>query len=127
MHRALLGICLAMTAATGAAAAPLTGEWGGDRTRLTLTAAGAVLRQDCAEASFGPVAPDAGGRFSAAGRFAADGPGPQAGDAPAGGVAARFDGHVAGDTLHLTIRAEGAPPQRLTLVAGKQVKLIRCY
>lgn len=122
----MLGVCLAMTGAT-AAATPLTGEWGGDRTRLTLTADGAVLRQDCAEASFGPVAPDAGGRFSAAGRFAAAGPGPQAGDAPASGVPARFDGHVAGDTLHLTILPQGGAPQRLTLIAGRQVKLIRCY
>lgn len=122
-HVLLLGF-LAMTG-SASAAAPL-GEWGGDRAMLTIGPDGATLRQDCAEGRFGPVNPDGKGAFVAKGSYDAAGPGPQAGDA-AGGRPARYEGHIAGDTLHLVIHPAEGPVQKLTLIRGQRQKLIRCY
>lgn len=109
-----------------AAAAPLQGQWGGDRTILQLDERGGRIEQDCASGTFaGPIRADARGHFTANGRFDDHQPGPQREDAT--GTAARFDGHVAGNTLHLSIHIGTEPPRRLTLVAGQAVKLLRCY
>ena len=120
---ALFGIA-AMTA--GASAPPLLGQWGGPGVNLTFGADGARLEQDCASGSFGPVRADARGHFKTSGRFEAYGPGPQRADETPGGNAA-FEGQLAGDTLHLTIRPAGGAPQQMTLLRGKRAKLIRCY
>lgn len=118
----------AMIGAAGASAAPppLQGQWGGDRTLLQLSEMGGRLDQDCASGEFaGPVRPDAKGHFTAVGRFDEHQPGPQREDMT--GTPARFEGHVAGNTLHLAIHVGSAPPRRFTLVAGQGVKLLRCY
>lgn len=126
MRDVWLVVATMMAMSGGAAdAQPLGGDWGGDRTILTFTAAGASLRQDCADGDIaGPVTPDAAGRFSVAGTYAAHDGGPQREDARPG--AARYDGHIAGDTLHLTIHPAHGDAQQLTLVARRAVKLIRC-
>jgi hypothetical protein len=124
VRHVLLPLLLLMT---GAAPAPvLLGDWGGDRTLLTISAAGATLRQDCAEGRFGPVRLDPRGAFATDGAYHAHGPGPQSGDAMEKDQA-RYEGKVAGDTLRLVIRPWGAPPQTLTLIRGHGQKLIRCY
>lgn len=124
MRHVILPLLLVMT--SSAAAAPLMGEWGGDRTMMTVSAKGATLHQDCAEGHFGPVKPDARGAFSIEGIYSPGGPGPQAGDAIGGGRA-RYEGRTKGDTLHLVIRTNDAPAQTLTLIRGQRQKLIRCY
>ena len=119
----LIGI--AMTG-TSEAKGPLTGGWGGDRTRLTLTAQGGKIEQDCGYGTIsGPVKPDRSGRFVAKGSFDAGhaGSGPQ--DADKRPAPATFTGHLVGDTLHLTIKGAGAP-QTLALKSGQGAKLIRC-
>ena len=121
MMAALIG-----SAGATAAPLPLQGQWGGDRTLLQFTDQGGRIDQDCANGQInGPVRPDANGRFSVSGRFADHQAGPQAEDFT--GVPARFEGHIAGTTLHLVIHIGDTPPRRLTLVAGQAVKLLRCY
>lgn len=122
MMAALIGAA----GATAAPSTPLQGQWGGDRTILQLTETGGRIDQDCASGELaGPVRPDSRGNFSVNGRFTDHQPGPQAEGAT--GAPARFDGHVAGNNLHLSIHIGDAPPRRLTLVAGQGVKLLRCY
>lgn len=115
----------------GGVAAPLTGQWGGERTLLMLTPQGGRIEQDCASGQIlGPVRPDAGGHFSVAGRFAEHGPGPQTEPEVPGDVAGqpvRFEGRVVGNRIELVIHQANAQPRLLTLVAGQAVKLIRCY
>ena len=120
---ALLGIA-AMTA--GASAPPLLGQWGAPGANLTIGADGARLDQECGSGSFGPVQADARGHFKTSGRFEMYQPGPQRADETPGGNAA-FEGTVAGDTLHLTIRPASGAAQQMTLLRGKRAKLIRCY
>lgn len=124
----LLGIAAIMSGAS-APKASLAGIWGGPDAALTLTADGGRLEQGCASGSFGPVRPDARGRFKVAGRFEAYEPGPQRVDEGGGPnqASAQFEGVVQGDTLRLTIRpAHGAAATHM-LVKGKRTKLIRCY
>lgn len=120
-------VVMALLGAAGpAAAAPLQGQWGGDRTIVQITETGGRIEQDCASGTFaGPIRADARGHFIASGRFDDHEAGSQREDAAA--TAARFEGHVAGNTLHLAIHIGTAPPRRLTLVAGQAVKLLRCY
>lgn len=125
MRHVILPLLLLMTG-HAAAAAPLEGTWGGDRTVLTISGEGASLRQDCADGRFGPVRLDLKGAFSIDGSYDAGGPGPQPGDA-VGGAPARYEGRLHGDTLRLVIRPPGAPAQTLTLRRGQGQKLIRCY
>ncbi|WP_313669929.1 hypothetical protein [Sandarakinorhabdus sp.] len=116
----------ALIGSTGAAAAPLIGQWGGDSTIVQLSESGGRIEQDCASGEFtGAARPDAKGHFSVPGHFTDHQPGPQAEDAR--GTPARFVGHVAGTTLHLAIHIGDAPPRRFTLVSGQGVKLLRCY
>jgi hypothetical protein len=126
MRIAMMIAALFGTAGATAAVPPLQGQWGGDRTILQLDQQGGRIDQDCASGQFaGPVRVDAKGHFTATGRFDDHQPGPQREDET--GTAARFEGHVAGNTLHLAIHVGSAPPRRLTLVAGQGVKLLRCY
>jgi hypothetical protein len=111
-----------------APAAPLGGEWGGDRALLTLSAEGATLREDCSEARFGTVTPDAKGRFTASGFITEARPGPQPGDQMGdGGRKARFEGVVQNGVMRLTITSGDQAPRTLTLISGQRVKPIRCY
>lgn len=125
--RILMMMAALLGAAGGSAAPPpLQGQWGGDRTILQLTEKGGRIDQDCASGEFsGPVRPDAKGHFTATGRFDDHQPGPQREDLS--GTPARFEGHVAGNTIHLAIHIGDTPPRQLTLVAGQAVKLLRCY
>jgi hypothetical protein len=104
----------------------LEGWWGGERTNLHFTAAGAQLEQDCATAEIaGSIRPDASGRFTASGRWRAES-GPTAGDRADPGRPARFTGHLEDDRLHLTVAVEGGETKQLLLERGRRVKLIRC-
>lgn len=111
------------------AAAPLpslAGVWGGDRANLQIAETGGRLTLDCASGSLpGELSPDAAGHFAVDGSWEAYKPGPQPGDALPATVPARFEGQLKGDTLHLVVKA-GGEERRLTLVRGRQVKLVRC-
>jgi len=108
--------------------APLTGDWGGPQVRLHLGEAGGRLDMSCASASIDtPVRPDAAGRFGATGRYESFTGGPTRADAPPSMVVAHFDGHVEGNSLHLSVRQHGVKTaENFTLERGRRVKLIRC-
>jgi hypothetical protein len=107
------------------AADPLSGQWAGERTNLTIESGRARIEQDCASGSFGPVRLDGRGHFSAQGVYQAEGPGPQAADT-ADFPPSSYEGVVTGDQMQLTVRPAGGAPFELTLVRGRAVKLVRC-
>lgn len=106
----------------------LTGEWGGLQVRLLLTETGGRLDLSCASASLDtPIRLDAAGRFGAKGRYESFSGGPTLEDVPPATTAAHFDGHVEGNTMHISIRREGEKTaERYILERGRRVKLIRC-
>lgn len=124
--RSLLAL-VAMTL-SGAAHPPLTGEWGGDRARLTLTATGGTIDRDCGSGTIkGPLRLDARHRFKASGTFEAYDPGPTPADVPPKLRPTLYRGTVNGDAMTLIIKVQGTPePTTLHLVRGKRIKVIRC-
>lgn len=112
---------------TAASATPaLQGVWSGDRHILTVTETGARLETDCAFAEFPAPALDAKGHFKVSGRFHPDTAGPQPGDTPATGQPASLEGSLDAGALTVTLAPKGSAPQKLTLLRGQRVKLIRC-
>ena len=127
IRNSLIAVC-AMTATGAPAAPPLAGEWGGDRSQLTITAAGGRIDYDCGSGTItGPVRLDAKNRFKANGRHEDYAGGPMQADAAPKTHATAYSGSLKGDTLVLTVKVSGeAKPRTLTLLRGKRVKLIRC-
>ncbi len=122
-----VGFC-AMTL-IAASQPPLTGEWGGDRARLTLTATGGRIDYDCGSGTIkGPLRLDAKSRFKANGDHEEYSPGPVSGDAKRVLHPTVYRGSLHADTITLVVQVSGEPkPRTLTLVRGKRIKLIRCY
>ena len=124
---AALLVALGIPQAALATAAPLTGNWAGDRVALSITSRGARITADCADGSIdGPLQPDRHGRFRANGNFASHRPGPQLADETVPAAATRFDGAVAGNTLALTITEPGGVSRKVTLVRNAHLKPVRC-
>ncbi len=113
---------------SGATHPPLTGEWGGDRARLILSAAGGQIERDCGSGTIkGPLHLDYRHHFKARGTFEAYSPGPSPADMVPGTRPAVYQGVINGDEMTLVIETEGAAePTTLHLVKGKRVKIIRC-
>jgi hypothetical protein len=107
---------------------PLTGEWGGPQVRLVLKDNGGTLELACASAHLGtPIRPDATGKFVADGTYESFSGGPVLADIPPKITAARFSGHIEGNTMHLSVWPSGEKTaQDYTLERGRRVKLIRC-
>lgn len=123
---ALLALC-AMTL-SGAAQPPLTGDWAGDRARLTLSPVGGTIEHDCGSGTIrGPLRLDAQNRFKAGGLFEEYASGPTPADAPPHMRPAVYRGTLDGDMLTLVVQIAGSTvPRTLHLVRGKRIKLIRC-
>ena len=122
---ALAAIVMTGTSA-GAAGEELQGVWSAPGALLTVGPDGAVFRQDCSEARFGPVLPDKSGAFRATGAWEDHAPGPQPADAPPPRQDAILEGQFRDDALVLTVRRAGGAAQSFTLLKGKRAKLIRC-
>ncbi len=130
----LLALCGALmlasqfvTGPAGAAvAAPLQGEWAGDRLRLAFDASGGMVETDCASGMLrGPVTVAGDGSFAATGTFWQHGGGPQRADEAA--TSAQYAGRVQDGIMTLSILPAGAPvPQVFRLQQGGRIKLIRC-
>lgn len=133
MSRCLVGLVMLCAAPLMSAAKPvspsgpvLTGLWGAPGIGLTLTAQGGRIEQSCARATFGPVQPDARGRFTASGTIEYYGAGPQAADSAPHVVSAAFSGQATAGTLELTVRPKGGKVERHSLIEGRRSKIIRC-
>jgi len=125
--RSLLAL-VAMTL-SGATHPPLTGEWGGDRARLILSATGGTLERDCGSGTIkGPLRLDARRSFRASGTFETNAPGPTPADAAPRLQPTLYSGTVTGDAMTLIVKIQGAAePMTLHLMRGKWVKIIRCF
>ena len=89
------------------ASPPLTGQWGGDRVRLTLDAAGGRIEYDCGEGTIDvPVRPAADGAFAVSGKHEEYASGPTTADRPPSSVVASYRGRV--DPTALTERLGGS-------------------
>ena len=110
------------------AAAPLSGQWGGDRSNLVIDARGGRIETDCGEGWInGPIIPNRTGQFVARGHFVVNAGGPEQMDRVDARKVATFKGTLSGRSLTLTVDAPNlSPPRRLTLVKDTQVKLFRC-
>ena len=124
-----ISVVLCAMTLIAAAQPPLTGEWGGDRARLMLTAEGGRIDYDCGSGAInGPLRLDVNGRFKANGNHEEYTSGPAAGDAPPKLRSTVYRGSLHGETLTLVVQVAGQPkPRTLTLVRGKRVKIIRCF
>ncbi|NNM77155.1 hypothetical protein HJG53_09600 [Sphingomonas sp. ID1715] len=119
----LTAAALGMSGAADASA--LEGQWGGPDAMLTIDAQGGELRQSCAGGRLTAFRIKKDGSFTAKGDFEAYGAGPQVADGAAA-KPARYAGRLAGETMLLTVTAQGST-QKLELTKGRRVKLIRCY
>ena len=132
MHHLKLSLVLAlltMTSTALLAAAPLSGEWGGDQVRLTLDATGGRIEYSCGAGTIDvPLQTDAQGHFSARGMHEARTPGPTRADSAPASQAATYRGRVDGDRMTLTVEVSGGgTPLQYNLIRGRSVKLIRCF
>jgi hypothetical protein len=126
LGRALLG-GIAMVSEL-ASAAPIEGQWAGDRLQLVIDSAGGRVEMDCASGRFpGPVMADAAGGFVVMGTFDQQQPGRQPADSAAKPGKARYVGELKEGGLRLTISSEGgAEPEVFNLRKGARIKLVRC-
>ncbi len=103
----------------------LAGVWGGDRTIVTFSKAGAQVQSDCSQGDIaGPLRLDTAGKFKAKGTYQAFSGGPQRADEAI--PTAIFSGHVSGKTMVLTIKPLGGLAHAVTLREGVRPKLVRC-
>ncbi|TRW17271.1 hypothetical protein [Glacieibacterium frigidum] len=116
-----------MTGASMTSAAPLIGEWSGDRATLTLTATGGRFVEDCAAATIdGPVSSDARGGFSARGHREIHTPGPQDADAPPPIRPVRFIARQTATGLALEVRDGDGTAHAYNLMPGRRFKRMPC-
>ena len=121
----ILAVAGIATAATGSSG--LEGKWAGDRLIMTVRPDGATIKSDCAHGAINqPLHLDRHLRFSAAGTFTADEAGPQRADVAVRAIPSKFRGQLAGDTLDLSIEAEGQELRKFKLQRGGTAKLVRC-
>jgi hypothetical protein len=100
------------------------GTWGGDRVILEVVAEGADVEFECARGRIDtPIELDAKGEFDLPGTFGAEGRGP-ARDGVAS--AARYRGHVEGDTMTLNVTVDGKEGGPYTLTRDRQSVLRKC-
>lgn len=111
-----------------ASAAPIEGQWAGDRLQLVIGPAGGRVEMDCASGRFpGPVMADAAGGFVAMGTFDQQQPGRQPADSSAKPGKARYVGELKEEGMRLTISSEGgAAPEVFNLRRDARIKLVRC-
>jgi hypothetical protein len=117
------------TACTTQPAADPAGAWGGDHIALSVTADGATLEYDCATGLIDEVvSPDAEGRFHALGSHDIGHGGPvKQGELPDRHPAS-YRGHIAGDTMTLTVTLtdRGMEVGTFELTRGAVPRIVRC-
>ncbi len=130
MIRSLL-LCLPLLASCAslpAAGVPVTGEWGGQQVRLSLTSAGGTLEYDCAAVTMtGPLMVHRDGNFTTEGTHSpgSGGPGIEGRAVPSYRV--HYSGNVRGNTITLQGRVEnGVLLGPFELRRGAEPMIFRC-
>ena len=130
MNRGLLfGLpLLAACAAVPAAGLPVTGAWGGEHVRLSLTSAGGTLEYDCAMGTMiGRLMTIRNGTFIAKGTHTPSRGGPQIHGQVLPSYRVRYSGSVRGNTMSLQGRVEnGVVLGPFSLRRGAGSNLVRC-
>ena len=105
----------------------LTGAWGGEHARLSLTSSGGAIEYDCAHGSLTePLRIDRAGRFTAAGLHVRGHGGPIRQGEAVDPVPALFHGAVAGDRLTLQVLAGTDTVGSFVLRQGGSTRLWKC-
>lgn len=117
-----------ITVATGPAAAPIAGSWGGQHISLELTPSGGEVEYDCAHGTVGKIVPDPKGRFDVAGTHVHERGGPIRRDEAPASLPVRFAGLVEGDEMELTVTstADGEVLGTFRLRRGRPARLMKC-
>ena len=116
----------ASAALSAAGRTPAPGAWGDDTLILEIASDGADVEFECARGRISkPITLDRRGDFDLPGTFAAEGHGPIREDAGSAGKA-RYGGHVAGDTLTLTVVVGDERMGPYTLTRGRRPILKKC-
>ena len=103
------------------------GTWGGEHAVLTVTAQGATLELDCANAAIGrPLLVDSGGNFRVEGALQVEHAGPVRDDETSHGRPATFEGHVSGDAMTFSMHISGQPKQTFRLQFHNRGRLMKC-
>ncbi|HWX53657.1 MAG TPA: hypothetical protein VN176_03600 [Verrucomicrobiae bacterium] len=104
-----------------------TGTWGGEHIVLTVSDKGAEVEFDCAHGAITqPMTLDKHGDFSVTGSFTPEHGGPVLRDENTPSAAARYSGHVAGDTMSLSITRGEEKIGTYTLTRGSHPMLRKC-
>jgi hypothetical protein len=122
------GLLLAVAARRVSASEGTLGKsvWGGDSAILEVVEGGANLEFDCARGRIeGPIRIDGHGDFDAPGTFTPEGPGPTRDD-DSSASKVRYQGHVKGETLQLTVRTDKEQIGSHTLTRDRQPILRKC-
>jgi hypothetical protein len=122
--------CAALAAACGnsmespASPDPVTGMWGGDRVRLTLSSNGGQLDFDCAHGTMtSALAPREDGTFTVPGFYGVDG-GP-ARD-PIERQPTTFSGRITGNTMTISFTVNTQPLGPYTLTRDREAIIRKC-
>jgi len=105
------------------------GLWGGEHISMEVTAQGATIEYDCAQATIGQrIALDRRGRFDVSGMQVPEHGGPVRRNEQPTGYPVRFAGQVNGKRMKLSVR--NSVTKELvgifTLVYGSEAKLMKC-
>jgi len=104
-----------------------TGSWGGEHIILEVSEKGAEVEFDCARGQVSqPMALNQKGDFDVSGTFSPEHGGPVLRDEPAASNPARYSGHVAGNTMTLTVTQGKEDIGTFTLTRGQRPTLRKC-
>ncbi len=104
-----------------------TGVWGGEHINIEVGEKSATIEYDCAHGVIeGPLVVDADGRFNLRGTHTPERGGPIRMDEQPRSQPAKYIGAIAGNTMTLTLKLEGAEEETFKLEKGKQGELFKC-
>ena len=129
--RSCVVVCCFLTLATVLTTAAdkkvARGTWGGEHAVLKVTAEGASVELDCANAAIDkPLVVDGDGNFRVEGALQVEHAGPVRDDEAFHGTPATFEGHVSGDAMTLTMQISGQEKQTFRLQLHNGGRLRKC-
>ena len=128
---AIVGILLLAACSSGTtfppAGIPVTGDWGGDHIRLTLTDSGGQIEYDCARGVIGlPLRPDTNGGFVVPGFHYRGHGGPIRIDEPVDSSPASYSGTIRDNVMKIDVRLPSDSLGPYILTKGGEARVFRC-